>query len=1051
MNTRSFPQGGPVRAALRLALLGTAAAAALVSVPTRAALPIGNNPLYLISAKANVLIVLDNSNSMDESATGAAVGSNSSSSKSEIARGVIRQLAADYQGRINMGLMAYRQGTLADYHLHNTAYDASFSPGTFDPGWTGARASATNKRFRLSNPSSAGDFVHYNVALPMYSGSNLGNAFCYSSTATAANDFNNGENPLTGPWDSYRCFRSKTGGSDTLPTSTASETANGWGSYWFNSTFNPTDSDFAQGILDFGRYLTWNYVGRTWYVNSSPGRGFLHVPIKELDSTQAAAMLNKLACNVPGNPGACTSNGIANGGLTPIEGTLLTARDYFKGSWTNPAEGYTANCYPLPTSCGKNFVVLLTDGLPSVNQSGTTLSNPTQAIADAAAAAAALMGDKIETYVIGFALPYGTNPTTLDTIASAGGTTTAYNASSTASLQDAFNKIFDDIFKKTSSFGGVSQNSTSINTGSAVFQGRFNSSDWSGEIAAFRPQSNGAMTPLWSTSDAGKIAPAATRKVFTRVPGTGGVELKVLADLSSTQQTALATPQCSSTLTGSGCAQARINWLRGDQSQEAPTGPQRKRTKILGDFISSSPYFVKETNTLYAGANDGMLHAFNASTGEELFAYVPNAVYGKLGKLSNPTYSHEYLVDGDIAVSPKDIAGNKHILVGALGRGGPGLYALDVTSPSTFDASKVMWEFTDADMGLVMTKPFIAKLNNGKTAVIVGNGPNSSNERAVLFIIDITDGTLIKKIDTGAGSSSANNGLSTPRGWDKDGDGKVDLIYAGDLLGNLWKFDLTAGSASSWASSFTSGSSPAPMFTAVDASSKRQPITGMVGLGINPIKNDPNYGKVYVFFGTGRYLTTGDVSDASIQSWYGLVDDGAVIGGRSDLKERTIEVETTVSGSAARAFSKPAAGDMAGKKGWFVDLKSPSTGAQGERMIGEHKFFGTVLLASSMIPSTDICTPGGDGFLNAIDPFTGANLDQSYFDVNNDLAFTTADRIGADQRAVGSISPKNNLPSDAILVGNRLISSGTSGAVSSQSFRNPIRAGRIAWREVVRP
>ena len=1028
------------------------ALALCLAAPAQALLTIGNNPLYLIAGKANVLIIIDNSNSMDEAPSGTAVGSNNAASKSEIARSVVRSLTDTYAGRVNMGLMAYKQSAPSSFHLHNSPYDVSFDPANYDPAWTGSRSSSTHKRYRLANPSSAGNYIYYNVALPFYDSGNAGNAFCYSSTANASNNFNGGENPITGPWDSYRCFQTKTGTSDVLPTwgNSASESASGYSNYWFSGAFWPTDSDFAQGITDFGRYITWNWVGPTWFTNDAPGRGYLHVPIKDLSAAQGTSIKDKLACNVPGNPAPCTASGIKNAGLTPIEGTLLTARDYIKGAWNTASEGYVASCYPLPESCGKNYVVVLTDGLPSTNKNGVALANPAQAISETAAAAGVLLADKIETYIIGFALPYGTDPATLNTIAVAGGTDQAYNAGDQASLEAAFSAIFDDIFRKASSFGSVSQNSTAINTGSRIYQGRFNSTDWSGEIVAFKPETDGTLTTLWNTSDAGHIASSATRKVFTLVPGTGGVAFKTLTDLSATQQSALTTVNCSATLTGNLCGQARIDWIRGDKSKEAPGGALRKRSTLLGDFISSSPYYVAATNTVFAGANDGMLHAFNATTGDELFAFIPNDVVSRLYKLTASTYSHEYFVDGDIAVSTKAETPGQQILVASLGRGGKSLFALDVTNPSGFGASNVKWEFSDPDLGLVLGKPFIAKLNNGKTAVIVGNGYNSTNERAVLFIIDISNGSLIAKIDTQAGSASATNGLATPRAWDKDGNGTVDLIYAGDLLGNVWKFNLSASSSGSWASAFTSGSTPAPLFVAKDSLGNTQPITGMLGLGVNAKVGDSNYGKRYVFVGTGRYITTSDVTNLATQSWYGVMDNDAVVSGRAVLKTRSIDLEGSISGNTVRAFSQPVAADMVGKQGWLIDLVSPVSGAQGERMIGEQKFFGSVLVAASMIPSTNVCVPGGEGFINAIDPFTGAGLSNLFFDANNDLVFTDADRLGGDKRAVGSINPGNNLPSDPILIGNRLVASGTSGTVRSLSVANPIRIGRIAWREVVR-
>jgi type IV pilus assembly protein PilY1 len=749
--------------------------------------------------------------------------------------------------------------------------------------------------------------------------------------------------------------------------------------------------------------------------------------------------------------------------LTPIEGTLLTARDYFKGTLSNVDEGYKAGtlaaggCYPLPESCGKNFVVLLTDGLPSTSAAGVAQSNPTTALAAAAAAAAALKAEGVETYVIGFALPEGVNPTTLNQIAVAGGTETAYSASTQASLQAAFNAIFEDIERKTSAFGAVSQNSTSIDTGSMVFQGRFSSADWSGEVLAMRPDAQGNLAQVWSTSEAGRIAAPASRKVFTLKPGVGGVAFKLSTDLTAAQQTALANGNCSATLTGALCAQARIDWLRGDRSLEDPVGPLRLRSKVMGDIISSSPFYVKSTNTVFVGGNDGMLHALDGATGTEHFAFVPNAVIANLPLLTATNYSHTYFVDGDITVSSTVETPGKNILVGALGRGGKGLYALDVTSPSGFDASKVMWEFPNAatdpadvaDIGLVLSRPVIAKLNTGQTAVIVGNGYNSTNERAVLFVLDINTGAVIKKIDTAAGSAAATNGMASPRGWDSDGSGTLDLVYAGDLLGNVWKFDLSAASANSWGASYQAAGKPAPLFVAKDSSNNLQPITGMIGVGMNYRKGDLNFGKRFVFVGTGRYITTTDVTNTATQSWYGLIDDDTTTMARSDLKLRTIEYETTTAASSVRAFSAAVAGDMAAKRGWVVDMVSPLSGAAGERFLGEHKFFGTVLTASSMIPRDDTCKPGGDGYINAIDPFTGASVTNLFFDANNDLLFTDADRLGAGKRPVGSVRPNINIPSDALLIGNRLVSSGTSGDLKSLSINNPIRNGRITWREVV--
>ncbi len=1062
-----------VRAASRYALLAGCAAAALMSQPSQAAITLGNVPLFLIGGKPSVLVTLDNSNSMDEAPNGSAVGSNSAQSKSEIARGVVRTLTDNYKTRVNLGLMAYRQNTLSDYYIHNSPYDVSYNPANYNAAFTGARSSTT-KKYRITNPADPTRFIYYNVALPFYASSSQSNTFCYSTTADASNDFKNGESPTSGPWDVYRCFGSKTGTSDAIPTwnNSASESAAGYTSYAWQSQLNPTDSDFAQGILDFGKRIMWMPVGRTWFSNGAPGRGYLHVPLKSLDDTQATAIRTKLACNVPGNPTGCTADGIKNGGQTPIEGTLLTAKDYYGGGWNVSNEGYTASCYPLPESCGKNYVILLTDGLPSTDKNGGTLSDAASALTAAAAAAANLRAAGIVTYVIGFALPYGTNPNSLDVIAAAGGTTTAYNAADSASLDAAFKRIFDDIFRRSASFGAMAQNSSSITTDSSIFQATFNSSDWSGKLIAMRPQQSGDPVLRWTTDDDGIFAAPADRKIYTTKPGAGGVELKLLANLSAAQQTALKTTACSATLTGDTCAQARIDWLRGDRSKEGSAGSLRARSKLLGDIIDSSPAYMPQANAIFVGSNDGMLHAFDAGSGRELFAYMPSDALTRAYKLTSPNYSHEYFVDGDITISNPAISAGRSILVGALGRGGRGLFALNVSSPSSFGASDVLWEFSDADLGNVLGKPFIAKLNNGVTAVVVGNGPNSATDRAFLFVINAATGALIRKIDTGAGSSTASNGLSSPNGSDLDGNGTIDVVYAGDLLGNVWKFDLSSGSAASWGSAFASGGSPAPLFVAKDASNNRQPITAMIELGLNARSGDANFGKRFLFFGTGRYLTTSDVSSNAVQSWYGLIDGATTISGRSALRQRTIALQETVAGKTARGFSLAAGNDMSGQRGWYIDFTTVGGAATGERVISASKYYGNALMVSSIVPSTNQCVPGGSGFLNAIDPFTGGALDSPFFDANGDGLFNNSDRIGSGaagtsnaRRAIGSIDQGIGLLGEGALIGKKVFSGGT-GTAGDNDAATPcssgdthcrplgvdpkLRTGRIAWRELVR-
>ena len=201
--------------------------------------------------------------------------------------------------------------------------------------------------------------------MPYYSDSNEGDVFCYSSTA----DFDNGLETFDpddtyhendGSWDEYTCYQTKTGSSDD-PNS-------GFSDYSYTTSFYPTDSDVAQGILDFGRYVTASYVSETWFANNNPGGGFVHVNVDELNTAQRTKLDNKLATSqfVTNDP-TNSSLPLQNAGLTPIEGTLLDAKTHLLDA-------------SRPDSCGNDYVVLLTDGLPSIDKDGNVYSDTTDAI-----------------------------------------------------------------------------------------------------------------------------------------------------------------------------------------------------------------------------------------------------------------------------------------------------------------------------------------------------------------------------------------------------------------------------------------------------------------------------------------------------------------------------------------------------------------------------------------------------------------------------------------------------------------------------------------------
>lgn len=559
---------------------------------------------------------------------------------------------------------------------------------------------------------------------------------------------------------------------------------------------------------------------------------------------------------------------------------------------------------------------------------------------------------------------------------------------------------------------------------------------WGGDLWAVGYNSAGQMNvgsdgtpqPLWKASL--NLPAPASRKIFTwKDNGGGGGIVFDYSNLSSAKKSALG----SSTV---------VDYLRGVTSNEvAKGGTYRNRSSLIGDIANPGPLYIKSSNTVFAAANDGMLHAFDAATGVEQFAYIPGSVnFNDLKALSSPTYTHKYLNDGELVVSDLAATG-KNILVGNLGRGGKALYALDVTTPASFSTSNVLWEFTDTDLGQTPGKAMIVKLNTGDWAVIIGNGYNSGNERAVLFVINLNTGALIKKIDTGVGSSTATNGLTTPIGFNQNGDGKVDYVYVGDLLGNFWKFDISSNLTTAW-----SGTS---LFVAKDGSGNTQPITGAMSIAIDPKTN-----KRWIFGGTGRYLTNADVSNTAVQSWHGIIDDGRSIVGRSALAQRTISDATPQGSYITRTFSAASANDMVGKQGWYADLLTAGV-ASGERMVSRSQYSAGILYASSLTPSSDVCASGGSGYLNAIDAFSGASLTIPFFDINNDGLFDNNDKklVGGKLLPAGSVKTGGMIGEITIKrTGDTrytIQSCDSTGACKSQPNVNlgNLR-GRISWREI---
>lgn len=702
----------------------------------------------------------------------------------------------------------------------------------------------------------------------------------------------------------------------------------------------------------------------------------------------------------------------------------------------------------------------------------------------------------------------------------------AYNAKGTfvsatnpAQLAAAMHNALQDIDNRNASMSAISLDTGSISTLTMLYQAQFNGASWQGFLYAHAVADGAVGDVVW---EAGALLPSAASRSILTSNGTTGIPFQ-WASLTAAQQTAL-----NKNIGGvaDGLGTLRLDYLRGDGSKEVNLGCSgcvfRNRVTKLGDIISSSPQYVSNENFRYAdnlesaaystylsatkstrtkmvyvGANDGMLHGFDATTGIEKLAYVPSSVFSKLSNLTSPSYSHLNYVEGTPTIGDAFYGGVWHnVLVGGLNGGGQAIYALDITDPSQFSeghaSSLVLWEFTDtndADLGYTFSRPNIVKMANGTWAAVFGNGYNntvadghvSATGAAVLYIVNLQTGALIKKISTGVGSAQDPTGAARPNGLatvtpvDVNQDGVTDYVYAGDLFGNLWKFDVTATSSSSWDVAFHSGGTAAPLFKACGGttcnSTNVQSITSRATVGFGP--NKVGY---MVYFGTGKYLESTDLSDVSKQTLYGIWDknDGATtVSGRSVLLQQTILYEGSYTlygtdGTDGIAYSSPLRVSSSNhyssspppntQLGWYLDLTSPVSGAQGERFVNQPLLRNGRVIFITTIPAPSSCIGGGDSWLMELDALDGALLPESPFDLNSDGYFNSEEHafVGGQWRVVSGVKYANELlTTPAVASESNAPSketkymSGSSGAITTID-ENPGSngSGRDSWRQI---
>jgi type IV pilus assembly protein PilY1 len=494
-----------------------------------------------------------------------------------------------------------------------------------------------------------------------------------------------------------------------------------------------------------------------------------------------------------------------------------------------------------------------------------------------------------------------------------------------------------------------------------------------------------------------------------------------------------------------------VDFLRGVRSKEGTqfrsrgprppfSGATPEHIAVLGDIVNAEPVVVgppKEKFTdagyaafrtanasrprmVYQGANDGMLHAFTAANGAEAWAYMPGALFRMPQTMASPLpswpyvsaltnlglrvgFAHKFYVDSTPTVSDIDsgcaglpcTGGSlpvwRTMLVGGLGKGGFGYYALDITSPTQPDENAlktnvVKWEFPNAttlaavraNIGYGFGKPVFAKTAAAGWVVLVSSGYNNGTDiggsggdgKGYLFVLNAATGALIRAISTGTGSPTDPSGLGPISAWQNNAeyDATAQFVYGGDLKGNLWRFDLTqASDPSQW--------SVAKLANLTDTLGNPQPVSSAPELAL--IGTDR-----FVYVGSGRYLGMSDVPGSSSASSAAAIRQ-SIYGLKDDLSPVTIQrsggalavLASSRSGTGSTSAVSISGPSLAGSRGWVLDLPGA-----GERIVGDpQSLIGALTFTSNVPIGADPCDPQGASYFWQIDYRTGRQLSQASY------------------------------------------------------------------------
>ncbi|MHC8317729.1 pilus assembly protein [Pseudomonas sp. LB3P31] len=637
-----------------------------------------------------------------------------------------------------------------------------------------------------------------------------------------------------------------------------------------------------------------------------------------------------------------------------------------------------------------------------------------------------------------------------------------YLATDSTGLTAALSSALSEITSKAGSGGSGTTSSAVVGVGSSYYQTSYDPKDWRGTIKSFGFTATGAVNTasvLWNTDKS--IAPGATAPTYQSWNTQDNVAVPLAFNSFSTAQQTVLNQGLPTSIKGTDL----VEWSKGTNKAGL-----KVRSVLLGDIINSplvlasptektasdlagdssySTYLATKaanmTASLVVNGNEGFVSVINASNGTRRYAYMPSSVLPSLRYIADPTYingiSHKFLVDGQVGVFDAKIGtGWKTMAVGGTGAGGKTFYGLQLFDATTGNETKASWEISAPatsipanplnDLGYAYARPEVARLDDGRWAAFISNGYGSNSGVAALYVIDLSNGSLIRKIVVD--STETDNGLSSVE-LKVNSQNVVQAAYGGDLKGRLWKFDLSSTSPAAWGVAF----SGKPLFTA--AGGALQPITAQ------PLLADNALGGKVVFFGTGKFNETADKTNKDLQAFYAVWDADGGAGQLTPANLQLQSVQSVFSGSAGQ-FITTSQNDVTypAEKGWYLPLVYNSA-LTGERVINQASLvLGRIVFTTASVETTDPCASFGTGKLVELDAFSGKMLNYAVLDTNGDGKVDTTDAISSGVVFTGGMPVLNAIVNG----GARKIVNDSSGTPTSLVEKAGGGSRRIMWRQI---